>query len=179
VQVPRRAQPFTIDPRRLALTHLAYFVGTFANREVLAEMERAGYGDLREPHGYLFQHLLAEPRSVGQLSKLMGVTQQAVSKTVAELMRAGYVETAVADDARVRLVRLSEKGHASVLASRRAREKLERRLTSALGKKRAAALRTGLAELVEELGATDAVKARRVPAPEAARSADSKRDSKR
>jgi DNA-binding MarR family transcriptional regulator len=99
---------------------------------------------------------------------LLGVSQQAVSKTVAELTAGGYVEIDVGDDARVRLVRLSARGHASVLASRRLREKLERRLAAKLGKKRAAALRGALAELLEELGGTDAVKARRVPLSDSA-----------
>jgi DNA-binding MarR family transcriptional regulator len=166
--VPSRASASPIDTQTLALTHLAYFVGSFANRQLLAEMKRAGYGDLREPHGYLFQHLLAESRSVGQLSKLLGVSQQAVSKTVAELTAGGYLETEAGDDARVRLVRLSRRGHASVLASRRLREKLERRLASKLGQKRAAALRAALAELLQELGGTEAVKGRRVPLADSA-----------
>lgn len=158
-----RAAAFAIKPESLALSHLAFFVGSFANRQLTADMKRAGYGDLREPHGYLFQHLLGAPRSVGELSRLLGVTQQAVSKTVSELTRAGYVETAAGADARVRLVRLSARGHASVLAARRLREKLERRLVARLGRRRAAAVRSALSELLDELGAADAVRARRVP----------------
>jgi len=164
--VPKSAPAFAIDPQTLPVTHLAFFVGSFANRQLVAEMKRAGYGDLREPHGYLFQHLLGEPRSVGELSKLLGVTQQAVSKTVAELTASGYLEAAPGDDARVRLVRLSARGHASVLAARRLREKLERRLLGKLGEKRARALRSALAELLEELNGAAAVQARQVPAPD-------------
>jgi len=164
--VPRRAVAFAIDTETLPVTHLAFFVGTFANRQLVAEMKRAGYGDLREPHGYLFQHLLGEPRSVGELSKLLGVTQQAVSKTVAELTRAHYLETVAGEDARVRRVRLSARGHASVLEARRLRDKLERRLLGKLGEKRARALRRALVELLHDLEGTAAVLARRVPAPD-------------
>jgi len=163
VQVPLVAPAFAIDVQQLPITHLAHFVGVFANQRVLAEMKVAGFGDLREAHGFLIQHLLAEPRRVGELSKLMGVTQQAVSKTVAELTRAGYLETQVGDDARVRLVRLSERGHASVLASRRIRERLERRLVAKLGAKRARALQSALGDALAELGGVAAVKGRRVP----------------
>jgi DNA-binding MarR family transcriptional regulator len=165
VQVPPNAPAFPIDVRELAVTHLAHFVGVFANQHVMSEMTRAGFGDLRESHGFLVQHLLREPHSVGELARLMGVTQQAVSKTVAELTRSGYLETeAGGDDARVRRLRLSERGHASVLASRRIRDKLERRLADKLGAKKLTALRGALSDALQELDGTVAVKGRRVPA---------------
>lgn len=165
--MPTRARAHPIELPGLPLTLLAQFIGAFANRQLLAEMKRAGYGDLREPHGYLFQHLLIAPRSATELAKLLGVTQQAVSKSVAELTRGGYLESSVGEDARVRLVQLSERGHASVLAARRFREKLERRLSLKLGKMRASAVRRALGELLEELGGASSVRARRVPAPDA------------
>ena len=165
--MPRRAEPTSVAPAALPLSYLAHFVGAFANRHVLTEMQRAGFGDLRESHGFLVQHLLRGPHSVGELAKLLGVSQQAVSKTVAELSQAGYLESQPGADARVRLVRLSERGHASVLASRRIREKLERRLASKLGKKAETQLRRALTELLDELEGTEAVKGRRVPSPDA------------
>jgi len=165
--VPPRASAFPIDLPALGALHLAQFVGTFANRHILADMKRAGFGDLRESHGYLIQHLLKGPHSVGQLSRLLGISQQAVSKTVAELTRSGYLETqAGEEDARVRLVQLTERGHASVLAARRFRERLERRLQTRLGPKRSAALRASLVAVLQELGGTDSVLSRRVPSPE-------------
>jgi DNA-binding MarR family transcriptional regulator len=169
VQVPTAAPAFPIDLRELAVTHLAHFVGVFANQHVLAEMKRAGFGDLRESHGFLVQHLLRGPHSVGELARLMGVSQQAVSKTVAELTRAGYLEAQAGDDARVRLLRLSERGHASVLASRRIRDKLERRLSDELGPKRVAGLRAALGDALQALGGSTAVKGRRVPGGERAK----------
>jgi DNA-binding MarR family transcriptional regulator len=166
VQVPPREQPISVDPGELGLTHLASFVGLFANRQLLGQMQRAGYGDLRESHGYLVQHLLRGPHSVGQLAKLLGVSQQAVSKTVAELVRSGYLEAAVGDDARVRLVQLSARGHASVAAARRFRQRLEARLRQRLGKRKAQQLHAALLELLEELDGTGAVSGRRIPSPE-------------
>jgi len=165
--VPSVLKPISVDPRELGLSHLASFVGAFANQSVLAEMKRAGYGDLRESHGYLVQHLLRGPHSVGQLAKLLGVSQQAVSKTVAELSAAGYLEAAEGDDARVRLVQLSRRGQAAVAATRRFRERLEARLSTRLGARRAQQLQQGLLELLEELGGLAAVRERRVPNPDA------------
>ncbi|RYZ04529.1 MAG: MarR family transcriptional regulator [Myxococcales bacterium] len=156
-----------MDLDQLSVSHLAHFVGVFSNQWVLGEMSRAGFGDLRESHGYLIQHLLREPHSVGELSKLLGVSQQAVSKTVAELTRSGYLERQPGGDARVRLVRLSERGHEAVVTARRVRDRLDRRLLRRLGERRASALGAGLRELLRELGGADAVKARRVPSGEA------------
>ena len=164
--MPASSKPISVDPESLGLSYLTSFVGAFANQYVLAEMKRAGYGDLRESHGYLVQHLLRAPHSVGQLAKQLGVSQQAVSKTVAELTAAGYLEAAVADDARVRLVQLSRRGQATVAATRRIRERLEARLTQRLGERRARQLHAGLLELLEELGGVAAVSGRRVPNPD-------------
>lgn len=166
--MPKRAPSLPVDVATLPLSYLAQFVGGFANRHVRSELKSAGYGDLRESHGYLIQHLLREPHSVGELSKLLGVSQQAASKAVAELTRGGYLDSEQGEDARVRLVRLSERGRTAVAAGRRIRDKLERRLSGRLGEKRAASLRSGLVELLQELGGTDSVTARRVPMGDAA-----------
>lgn len=167
--MPARPAAAPVDPESLSVSHLAHFVGVFANRLVLLEMKRAGFGDLRESHGYLVQHLLREPHSVGQLSKRLGVSQQAVSKTVAELTRSGYVESHAGEDARVKVISLSDRGHEAVHAGRRIRDRLERRLRARLGERRSSALRAALLELLQELGGTEAVKGRRVPSGEAQR----------
>jgi DNA-binding MarR family transcriptional regulator len=128
-------------------------------------MREAGYGDVRESHGFLIQHLLRGPHSVGELAGLLGVTQQAVSKSVAELSLGGYVESAPSEDARVRLVQLSERGHACVLCSRKLRDRLERRLAKALGPRRVEEAQKALAEALAVLGGVEAVRQRRVPPP--------------
>jgi DNA-binding MarR family transcriptional regulator len=151
-----------IDPQSLPLSHLAYFVGLAANRRILAQMQAAGFGDVRESHGFLIQHLLRGPHSVGELSGLLGITQQAVSKSVAELTSAGYLESSARQDARVRLVQLSERGHACVRCSRKLRQKLERRLQQVVGKRRMQQTQQVLVAALDALGGVDAVKQRRV-----------------
>jgi DNA-binding MarR family transcriptional regulator len=154
-----------LNARELSASYLAQFVGTFANQRVLSDMKRAGYGDLRESHGYLVQHLLRGPHSVGQLAKLLGISQQAVSKSVAELTAAGYLELVPVEDARVRYVRLSRRGHSAVLVARRSRARLEARLARRLGRRKFAQLRAALFELLVELGGVAPVEGRRVPGP--------------
>jgi DNA-binding MarR family transcriptional regulator len=167
--VPGKKQQVSVEPAALGLSHLAQFVGACVNRRVLGDMQRAGFGDLRESHGYLVQHLLRGPHSVGQLAERLGISQQAVSKTVAELSAAGYLEVVPGQDARVRLVQLSARGHASVRAARRFRARAEARLRKRLGERRARQLHADLLELLEELGGLSQVIERRVPMPDAGR----------
>jgi DNA-binding MarR family transcriptional regulator len=94
----------------------------------------------------------------------MDVSQQAASKSAAELERLGYLER-VADpaDARVRQLALSERGRAAVAAGRAARAQVVAELEDELGPRRTATLRRALLDALEVAGGLDAVRARRVP----------------
>lgn len=154
-------------PSDLDTGTLALFVGFAAAAAVQEGLEGHGFSGLRFSHGYVFQHLVGDTRpTVGELASMLGVTQQAASKTVAELERLGYVER-LADprDARIRHVHLTRRGHGAVAAARRAREALESRLAERGGKKRLDACRELLAELLDELGGTPAVRLRQVRPP--------------
>jgi lysophospholipase L1-like esterase len=74
----------------------------------------------------------AKPRAAPFSTRRLGNSCCATSATKNAL-------SVASEDARVRLVRLAERGHAGVLASRRIREKLEQRLLAKLGEKRAGA----------------------------------------
>jgi DNA-binding MarR family transcriptional regulator len=162
-RVPGLAKPIT--PDTLELTQLAFFVGAAANSWVLEQLQRAGGGALRQSHGYIVQHLIEAPRAVGELAGLLGISQQAVSKNLAELNRAGVIETVASPDGRVRRVRLSARGVESVQASRALRRKLERRLVRRCGGEAVAAAKRVLQRALEELGGVEAVKQRRVRPP--------------
>ena len=149
----------------LDLGHLASFVGLAVNAEVLAALQRAGFASVRQSHGYVIQHLIDGPRAASEIARLLGITQQAVSKSVRELSDAGYVEGVEGDDGRVRLVQLSARGKALVAASPAARRKIERRLARACGEAALAETRKVLAVALEALGGADAVRQRRVRAP--------------
>ena len=117
----------------------------------------------RPSHGFVFQVLVPGPASIGDLAGALGVTSQAVSQTVAELERLGYVarERAQADGRR-RLVALTGRGHDVVEAGRRARAELSEEIARAIGARRARDLAAALADVLEARGAMDAVRARRV-----------------
>ena len=84
------ARPRAVDPTAdVGLLTLAVAGGiTAAMRERLAA---SGFDDVRDSHGYVVQGLLAGDTTVTALAARLGVSVQAVSKSVTELERAGYV----------------------------------------------------------------------------------------
>jgi DNA-binding MarR family transcriptional regulator len=151
-----------VEPARLDLAQLALFVGMAANERVLARLTERGFVGLRTSHGFIVQHLLRGPQAVGQLATLLGVTQQAASKTIAELSRLGYVEDIPSADARVRTLRLSARGRAAVRAARACRSETERELGAAVGAGELEKARRVLVLALEQLGGSAAIRGRRV-----------------
>jgi DNA-binding MarR family transcriptional regulator len=155
-----------VDLGALDLGHLALFVGYAFSDAVMDALGTAGFADLRFSHGFVVQHLIDGPRTIGALAERMQITQQGASKAVAELETLGYVER-VPDptDARVRNVQLSTRGREAVTASRKARERLMRKLASTCGEKTVVEGKRILAALLDQLGGAEAVKRRRVTPP--------------
>lgn len=108
--------------------------------------------------------MLTGPLAISELAGHLGVTQQAASKTVAELIELGYLEQVSSLDARVRRVALSERGHAAIDKARSIRAVYQRRLIKKHGGEVARAGRL-LAEVLEDLGGAEAVRTRKVRAP--------------
>lgn len=90
----------------------------------------------------VFQHLEAVgTASIGALSSAVGVTQPAMSQTIAEMRRLGLVMSVASEDPRQRLVRLTADGEALALrlrpiwaASAQAAIELEEELSASLSK---------------------------------------------
>jgi DNA-binding MarR family transcriptional regulator len=142
----------------------ALFVGSALNDEMLERLAEAGHSKLRFHHRVLFQHLLDGERSIGELAEALGVTQQAVSKTVSELESLGYLERRPGRDARVRLVALTSVAEDALRDAKAARAEIVAELREELGADRV----DGATELLlDVLRARDAVPpsiGRRVPA---------------
>jgi DNA-binding MarR family transcriptional regulator len=161
----RRTEGPALSLEELDLGYLALFVGMRVNELVLEEVHAAGFPGLRYTHGFVFQHLHSGPKSISELAALLEVTQQAASKTVAELERLGFVEQTASDDARVRRVQLSAHGLAAVEKGRAIRAGLEKRFERTLGRPAVEDARRLLARVLESLGGAESVRTRRVRLP--------------
>jgi DNA-binding MarR family transcriptional regulator len=159
------ARPRAVDPTAdVGLLALAVAGGVTARmRDQLAD---AGFDDVRDSHGYVVQGLLAGDTTVTALAARLGVTAQAVSKSVTELERAGYVRRGRdPDDRRARPLGLTARGEALVDASRRARQAVARDLARWLGTRDQAELVRLLRHAAEHFGGLEALTARRLRPP--------------
>jgi DNA-binding MarR family transcriptional regulator len=154
-----------IELEQLDLGYLAQFVGQRVNEAVVDRLLRAGFKEVRESHGYVIQHLIERDRSITDLARRMGVTQQAASKTTAEMIRLGILEAETACDRRAKVIRISERGWAAIRMSRRARARIDRRLSTLVGAKSFRRMKAGLIECLTELGGIQRIRSRRVREP--------------
>jgi DNA-binding MarR family transcriptional regulator len=159
-----RAMTTDVEPAGLDLGYLALFVGMRVNELVLEKLHAAGYGDARHAHGFVFQHLIGGSRTITELAGLLDVSQQAASKSVAELIELGYVVAEPAPDRRARRISLGGRGHAVIALARKTRARLEHKLVVQHGPAVARA-RTLLAAVLDDLGGAAAVRTRQVRAP--------------
>jgi DNA-binding MarR family transcriptional regulator len=139
-------------------------VGRLLADQTMRKLWDAGFDDLRESDGYVFQHLVPGPLPITELAARLGVTQQAASKSVADLEVRGYVERkAASDDARVRLVALSARGTRVIRSTRSIRAALEKKVLKATGD--AARFARALDGVVQSLGGAEVLTNRRLVAP--------------
>jgi DNA-binding MarR family transcriptional regulator len=154
------------DPSEADLSLASLFAGWALADELQRRLVADGLGDVRFADGLLFQHLVAGPQTIGTLADRLEVTQQAVSKSVADLERRGYVtRTPDPDDARARRVALTGRGDAAIAGGRRHRAAIDAELAERLGPRRVEGARRLLIDVVRDLGADAAVRGRRVRPP--------------
>ena len=155
-----------LDPQVLELSLTAQVAAWAMLDEVSARLTAEGFGDTRFADGVVVQHLVDGPRSITDLAARMGVTQQAASKSVADLEARGYVARRIdPEDRRTRRVSLTERGIAVVAAARRHRAAVDAEVAALVGPRRAAAARRTLLDVVRALGAEPALRSRRVRPP--------------
>jgi DNA-binding MarR family transcriptional regulator len=154
----------THDP--LDFTQSLSLLGAAVDDHVVGSLRAAGMTGLRAGHGYYVQRLLAGPATATEMSEVLGISQQAASKAVRELVELGYVSFGVDDaDRRRKVARLTERGREAVALARAARADLDDRLRAAVGERRFAAALDVLHAGLGELGLDEAVRTRRVRPP--------------
>jgi DNA-binding MarR family transcriptional regulator len=156
----------SFDSSEADLSLAALFAGWALADVVQRRLAEEGYADVRFADGLVFQHLIGGPRAIGALAERLGVSQQAASKSVADLERRGYVRR-VPDpsDGRARLAALTERGEAVVGAARRHRAALAGELAHEHGAERVEDARKLLLDVLATTGGEAPVRARRVRPP--------------
>jgi DNA-binding MarR family transcriptional regulator len=154
------------DPAAADLVIAAAFADWALADELQRRLAADGFADARVADGVVYQHLVEEPRSIGALADRLGVTQQAASKAVADLERRGYVVRAPDPaDARSRLVSLTPRGEELIAAARGHRAAIGEELAERLGPRRVESARKLMLDVADALGATEAMRRRRVRQP--------------
>ncbi|MDC0768835.1 MarR family winged helix-turn-helix transcriptional regulator [Streptomyces sp. HD] len=93
-----------------------------------------GFEGVRPAHGFAFARLAPSGATVTDLAVHLGVTKQAASQLVDEIVRKGYAERRPhPDDARARLVVLTEQGWACTRAAEEAAAEVVRGWGDVLG----------------------------------------------
>ena len=160
----RRKADSTVVPAELDLGYLGLFLGLRINEVVAERLASAGFGNVKQSHGYVIQHLIEEDRTITELARRMEVTQQAASKVVGEMVELGILESVAAEDRRAKRIRLSKRGRQSVRLVRKARRQIEARLMAKAGAAYGDAKRT-LMKCLTVLGGLERIESRRIREP--------------
>lgn len=112
---------------------------------ISAGVRARGFDDVRPAHGFAFSRLSAGGATITQLAEHLDITRQAAAQLVDELLAKGYVRRQPhPDDARARLITLTDKGWACTRAAEAAIADTVRPWAAALGERRFQALRDDL-----------------------------------
>ncbi|MEU6776186.1 MarR family transcriptional regulator [Streptomyces sp. NPDC046759] len=110
-----------------------------------------GFTDLRPAHGFAFARLAPEGATVTDLAVHLGVTKQAASQLVDEIVRKGYADRRPHPrDARARLIVLTERGWACTRAAEEAAAEVVEAWADLLGEGEVRALAERLARLAPQ-----------------------------
>ena len=104
-----------------------------------------GFEGLRPAHCFAFARLAPHGATVTELAVHLGVTKQAASQLVDEIVRKGYAERRPhPEDARARLIVLTERGWACTRAAEEAAAEAVRQWVALLGERKVRALQREL-----------------------------------
>ncbi|SDP59197.1 DNA-binding transcriptional regulator, MarR family [Streptomyces sp. cf386] len=133
----------------MALSAALLAVAGELTQRIHAGVVARGFEGLRPAHGFAFARLAPGGATVTDLAAHLGVTKQAASQLVDEIVRKGYAERrAHPGDARARLVVLTERGWACTRAADEAAADVVRAWGEVLGEGQVRALREQLVRIV-------------------------------
>ncbi|MGI5453517.1 MarR family winged helix-turn-helix transcriptional regulator [Streptomyces sp. CA-249302] len=107
-----------------------------------------GFEGMRPAHGFAFTRLAPDGATVTELAVHLGVTKQAASQLVDEIVRKGYAERRPHPvDARARLIVLTERGWACTRAAEEAAGEVVQGWVGVIGEGEVRALRDRLGRI--------------------------------
>ena len=116
------------------------------------DLSAAGFSDLTAAHLAVFQYPSPRGMRITTLADRAGMSRQAITYLVEELIERGYLERGPdPSDRRASLVELTERGEAAVASIRSSVRRLEREWEAQVGVQRFADFRAILAELTATL----------------------------
>jgi DNA-binding MarR family transcriptional regulator len=134
------------DPQALTVGLLS--VGRALVDGISAGVRARGFDDVRPAHGFAFARLAPAGATITQLAEHLDVTRQAAAQLVDELIAKGYVQRGRhPDDARARLITLTDRGWACTRAAEAATADTVRPWAAILGDQRLGALQDDLLRL--------------------------------
>jgi DNA-binding MarR family transcriptional regulator len=85
------------------------------HRRIVAELNRAGFGDLRLPHMSVLQYPGPDGSRPSELAERAGMSKQAMNQLLHSLERLGYIRRSNAKEGggRARIVHFTRRGHAA------------------------------------------------------------------
>jgi DNA-binding MarR family transcriptional regulator len=111
-------------------------------RRIIAELNAAGFDDLRMPHMAVLQFPGPDGVRPGLLAERAGMSKQAMNQLLRSLERLGYLDRSDApSENRARIVRFTKRGRAAYAAIHDILRAIEREWSSVLGPDRFAELK--------------------------------------
>ncbi|MET7796034.1 MarR family winged helix-turn-helix transcriptional regulator [Streptomyces decoyicus] len=132
----------------LSLSTLVLALSGQLVQEMHTRVSEQGFADLRPVHGFAFVRISRGDVTTAGLAEHLGVTKQAAAQLVEELVSKGYVRRRPhPQDARARLLELTEHGWAATRAAEEAARAAVAPWQETLGVERFGALTADLARL--------------------------------
>ena len=121
--------------------------------QLVADLHKAGYREIRSAHSRVFEHLPAKGERVARMAQTAQMTQQSMTELVEYLEGLGYVERLPDPrDGRAKLVRLTDTGEKVSAAGRASMRRIDASWDSHLGKDRMQEMRSALNDVLELYG---------------------------
>jgi DNA-binding MarR family transcriptional regulator len=112
------------------------------HRRIIAELNAAGFDDLRVPHMAVLQFPGPDGVRPGTLAERAGISKQAMNQLLKSLESCGYlVRSAAPDEGRARMVRLTRRGRAAYARIHDILRTIEDEWSAALGHRQFAVLK--------------------------------------